>query len=237
VEESLKPVFILIRPQLGENIGAVARVMKNFGLYDLRIVSPRDGWPNKAAQSMAVGAIDIIEQAKIFDCLPEAIEDINTIYASTARKRDLNKQVVCSHDIASELSNGAGKIAILFGPENSGLSNEDLTRSNKIITIPVNQNFSSINIAQAAGIIAYEISQLYEDVSFVPNQASEIATFTELNNFFVYLERELEKNSFFQVPEKKPGMTNNIRSIFTRIDKLSSQEVRTLMGIIKSLTR
>lgn len=218
--------IILDSPQMGENIGAVARVMHNFALSDLRIVTPRDGWPNQKAVDMAAGGAEIIHNAKIFDSIEEAIADLNYVYAATARSRDMVKETVSPAEI--EL---VGKTGFLFGRESSGLSNHAIMLSSKIVTIPVNPEYSSINIAMSAGIICYEISKLK-----LPPAAEEgFATKDEVAGFIKHVETELDKTNFFSVARKKPGMMINFSNIFTRM-KLTSQEVRTLRGIIRCLS-
>ena len=227
-------IIILVEPQLGENIGAVARVMKNFALSDLRIIKPRDGWPNKKANIMAVGAVDIIEAAKIYDDLPAALEDVEKLYAMSARVRALNKKFINLHNFYKECENPA-KTAIMFGRENNGLSNEEISYAQKVITINTS-NFSSLNLAQAVGIFCHGYyEKLYQTDKIVKNNDAN-ATYAELNNFLQHLEAELDKKQFFRVEEQKPSMLNNMRSIFNKAN-LSSQEVRTLRGMNESLTK
>ena len=227
--------IILIRPQLGQNIGAVARAMKNFTTSNLRIVAPRDPWPNAKADELAVGAIDILKNAQIFEHLTDAIKDLNLIYGCSARQRFLNKEVIYPEEFAGEYS-PVHKIGILFGPENNGLSNEDLSYINKIITIPVNPQFQSLNIAQSAIIILYELFKKQNNQNNRPQLDIELAEAEEITGLFEQLEQELDNTHFFKVPEKKEGMINNIRSIFKRINNFSSQDVRTFRGIIKALS-
>ena len=219
--------IILIKPQMGENIGATARIMLNFGITDLRIVSPRDGWPNDKAIEMSAGAKDVIKNAKIFDNTEEAIADLQYVYATTARKRDMQKDIVEPKEV--EIN---GKTGIMFGPERSGLENSDLVFADKLISIPVNDEYSSINLAMSVGIICYEIGQQ----SFVKDRSQrELAEKSELQSMFEYLDEELTQKNFFQVAEKKPNMMNNIITMLNRAE-LSSQEVRTLRGILRALS-
>lgn len=224
-----KPSIILVSPQMGENIGAAARAMKNFGLFDLRIINPRDGWPSEPADAMSVGAINIIKEAKIFRDVQSAIGDLEYIYAATAAPRDMNKNYVLLKDIKPD----AKKIGILFGRESSGLSNEEISHANSILTIDTDPEFSSLNIAHAVAVIAYEFfkKQQRQDLS----NAQELATKEELEYFFEHLIGGLDDKGFFKVPEKKPLMTQNIRAIFNRIDNLSKSEINTLRGIVSSL--
>ncbi len=228
-----QPIIILDSPQLGENIGAVARVMMNFGLFDLRIVNPRDGWPSSGAIAMAAGAEGILENAEIYDDYNKAISDIQVLYATTARKRNINKKLITPKESVQELANIKGKKAILFGPERTGITNQNIIMADRLISIQVNPEFSSINLAQSVGIWCYEwfSSQRLE----VGGQKSGIATKSELESLFGHLERELDKSNFFKSPEKREKMIHNIRSMLLRA-QLSGQEVRTLRGIIRSLT-
>lgn len=216
---------------MGENIGASARAMKNFGLSDLRIVTPRDGWPSKPAEAMSVGAIDIIQNAKIFKDVPSAIADLEYIYAATAAPRDINKEYILSKDLKPNSS----KTGIMFGRESSGLSNEEISYANSILTIDTDPEFSSLNIAHAVAVVAYEFfkKQVREDLS----NSQELGTKEELEYFFEHLISSLDEKNFFKVAEKKPIMTQNLRAIFNRIDNLSKSEINTLRGIVSCLAK
>ncbi len=231
-------VIILVGPQMGENIGAAARAMKNFGLTKLRIVNPRDGWSNDKALSMAAHASDVIEQAEIYDNLEAAIADLQQLYATTAVARDMNKDYILSKDLAAKHSFDL-KTGIMFGRENCGLTNSEISLANKIITIDTAE-FSSINIAQAVVIICYELFKKQFESSpltaKVGNEQIE-ATQEEIGFFLQHLFSELDKKGFFTVIEKKPRMMQNITNIFKRIDKLSKTEVQTLRGVINSFSR
>jgi len=226
------PVIILVSPQLGENIGACARAMKNFGLNVLRIVSPRDGWPNKKACSAAVGAVDLIESAQIYDNLKDAVADLEFIYATTCIARTMNKEYVLSKELHRNF-NYKIKTGILFGRENCGLTNKEITFANKIITIETDPNFASLNIAQAVLVVCYEIfkSVTRPDLSNI----QDLATKEEIGFFYDHLLNMLDNANFFKIYEKKEAMQRNILNIFSRIDKLSKSEVQTLRGIIKAL--
>lgn len=228
-----KPIIILVAPQMGENIGAAARAMKNFDISELRIVSPRDDWPNQQARSMAVGAVNIVDNAKIYDNLEASIEDIEFLYATSATARDINKNHILSKELPADYP-FEQKVAIMFGRENCGLTNTELTYANKIITINTGE-FSSLNIAQSIIIICYELFSNQLMRADLANE-QDIATKAELGYFFKHLLTELEQKSFFKVPEKKPRMQQNIMNIFTRIDKLSTSELQTLRGIVSSLS-
>jgi tRNA/rRNA methyltransferase len=223
-----KPIIILVAPQMGENIGAAARAMGNFGLSELRIVSPRDGWPNKAATAMAAHALPIVEQAKIYDSLVDAVADCSYVYATTARMREFNKPVIS----AREYPAFTGKTAILFGRENNGLSNEEIALAQGILTIPTHPDCPSINIAQAVLLVAYEWYQQAntQELPVLTPPASQ----QELNGFFEQLETSLDSVFFWKEANKKEKMWQNLRSIFQRAMP-SLQEVQTLRGMLRSL--
>jgi tRNA/rRNA methyltransferase len=227
--------IILVKPQMGENIGAAARIMHNFGLTDLRLIAPRDGWPNQKAIDMASGAAKIIANAKVFDSFENATADLTMLYATTARERDMNKEALTPREFSGELSQNH-KTGIVFGPERSGLENFEVTHCNKILYIPVNPEYRSLNIAQAVAVICYEVSQA-PALQQSPSEAelAEKATKGDYNALFSFLESALDASNFFQVAEKKPKMMDNIRNIFSRLD-LSDQEMRTLRGVLKALT-
>lgn len=228
----MSPIIILVAPQMGENIGATARAMKNFGLNELRIIAPRDGWPNEQARSNAVGAVNIIDNAKIYDSLEECIKDLEYLYATTCIKRVMNKDYVFSQNLNSDYPSLV-KVGIMFGRENNGLSNEEIALANNIITINTTK-FNSLNIAQAVIVICYELfrnSISREDV----HNVQKLATKEEIDHFLTNLFGKLDKTGFFKIPERKPIMQQNITNIFMRINNLSTPEIQTLQGIIKSL--
>ncbi len=224
---------VLVAPQMGENIGAVARAMGNFGLNDLRIVSPRDGWPNEAAIAMAAHAKPIIEQAKIFDNLADAVADCTYVAAATARNRELKKP----HHHSKNWMEFApqNKAALLFGRENNGLSNEEISYAHAIVSVPVDAACPSINLSQSAAILCYEWFQ-YHHTKSITTSLETCAPMQELEHFFDKLEFNLDKTNFWQVAEKKPKMLQNIRTLLMRAQP-NSQEVRTLHGIVKALSR
>jgi len=234
-----KPAIILVSPQLGENIGAAARVMLNFGIDDLRLVTPRDGWPNPKAVDMAKGAKKVIENARVFESLADATFDINHLYATTARTRDMIKPTLTAKKTAQDIishSNSGERSAIMFGPERTGLENEHITLAEAITYIPVAPEYTSLNLAQAVSITCYEWFSAGDDT---PEQIVDIgnlkqASKEELAHLFKHLESELDNTDFFKLPDKRPKMVNNIRNIFSRAN-LTDQEVRTLRGIIRSL--
>lgn len=230
-----KPIIILVAPQMGENIGATARAMKNFNIFQLRIVSPRDGWPNERARNMAVSAVDIIDNATIYDNLEHCIADIEYLYATSSTMRNMNKNYIASNNLSEDYPYNL-KVGIMFGRENCGLQNKEITYANKIININTG-NFSSLNIAQSVVIIGYELFSISQTLP-INNLANEqkLALKGELDYFFEHLFTELHNKNFFKLPEKTPGMKQNIRNIFTRIDKLSKTELQTLRGIISTLS-
>ncbi len=235
-----QPVIILVNPQMGENIGATARVMLNFGLENLRVVAPRDGWPNPKAESMAVHAKKILKKAKVFKTTEEAIKDLQYVYAATARNRYMVKEVVtpkkCSSEIYKKIEKGI-KFGIMFGPERTGLLNEDVVLADSIVTIPVNPKFYSLNLAQSVAIISYELFQKNQKdkASKISYGKSQLASKKEILGFFEHIEEELDKKGFFKTKELKNHMVKNIRSLFLRA-KLTDQEVRTLRGAVRALS-
>jgi tRNA/rRNA methyltransferase len=227
----MPPIFVLVKPQMGENIGATARAMHNFGIKELRIVAPRDGWPNPKALDMAANAKEITEKAEIFDDLESAIADCQYVLATSARRRDINKPGYAPEQATQQQK---GKTAILFGPERSGLTNEDVALADALIHIPVSPDNPSLNIAQAAVIIAYNWFQaeVIENIEEMQDLADKEA----LHGMFDHLEQSLDKSGFFKTNELKSTMWRNIRAMFQRAE-LSPQEVQTLRGIISALTR
>jgi tRNA/rRNA methyltransferase len=236
----LAPVIILVRPQMAETIGAAARAMSNFGLTDLRLVAPRvgangGGWPHGKALDMAAGAEHLVRDAKLFDTLPEALADIHIAYASTARPRDMAKRVLTPEAGAAELQGevSAGRrCAILFGPERTGLENDDLVLADAIITIPTGGDNFSLNLAQAVVVLAY----CWHSAGFTPpaESAQPIAEKAALQGFFDQLEHYLDHVDHFRTADKKPLMWRNIQTIFTRT-RMSAQEIQSLRGVIRAL--
>lgn len=235
------PAVILVDPQMGENIGATARAMYNFGLVDLRIVRPRDGWPNSRAIANASGATPVIERARTFDDVPAAIADLHHVYAATARPRDMVKQVLTPRGAAEQIRENEKRelsSGILLGGERAGLSNDDLVLAKSIITIPTNPSFASLNLAQAALLIAYEWFSTADETphAFVSDFETRPANGHEMNGLFEHLERELSASGFLHPPEKTPTMVRNIRNMLHRAN-LTEQDVRTLRGMIASLAQ
>ncbi len=233
------PVIILINPQMGENIGAAARAMLNFGLIDLRIVAPRDGWPNERAIDMAAGALDQMPEPQIFESLKDAITDLNYTYATTARRRDMVKPIFTPRSAnkdAAERNAQTQAIGFVFGPERTGLSNDDLSLCSAAITIPTNPEFSSLNLAQSVLLIAHEWYSAHDRTpdKVMDSGDSRPVEQEKLEEMLTRLESELEAARFFRDEGLKPTMLRNIRNIFTRAE-LTDQETRTFHGIISAL--
>lgn len=234
------PTIILVNPQMGENIGAVARAMMNFGLRELRLVKPRDGWPNPAAEAMAAHGAEIIHNAKIYETTRDALADLHYVYASTARDRRLNKPLHTPREAMVEVMERRGqgqKIGILFGPERSGLENEDIALSHAIVTVPTDPKHASLNLAQCAVIVGYEWF-CAQDVATPADKQDDkqLSTQDDIHLFFDHLEAALEKTYFFKNDEKKPRMWQNLRATFLRAG-LSAQEVHSLRGIVSALEK
>ncbi len=233
------PAIILVEPQLGENIGTAARAMLNCGLHELRLVRPRDGWPNPKAMAAASGADEVIRNARLFDSTPAAIADLNRVYGTTARHRGMIKPVVTPRQAAVEIRAAGARgerVGVLFGPERTGLLNDDIPLADTVLQVPLNPAYSSLNLAQAVLIVGYEWFQAATDApprQLVTNETRP-ATKAELLNFFAHLEKELDDCGFLRHADKRPVMVRNIRNIFQRAD-LTEQEIRTLHGIVKEL--
>jgi tRNA/rRNA methyltransferase len=237
--DSPQPVIVLVNPQMGENIGATARAMLNCGLSHLRLVNPRDGWPNDRAHAMSSGALDLMPDVQVFTTLGDAIADCHTIYATTARSRDLVKPVMTARSAGVAMHdniNAGQKVAILFGAERSGLSNDEAMMAHTLITIPLNPGFSSLNLGQSVLLLAYEWSQGTFNAPDIttPLGKSNPAPAELFNGFFDRLDRELLTGGFYRVPEMKDIISRNIRSLFSRAQP-TDQEINTLHGVITSL--
>lgn len=234
-----KPSIILIDPQLGENIGMVARAMLNCGLTDLRIVRPRDGWPSETAQRAASGALENGVTVEVFDTTEKAVADCHFVLATTARPRDMIKDVYTARSAAetlAEKSKANQNIAVLFGAERAGLQNEDIALANGIITIPLNPDFTSLNLAQAVLLLAYEWLMTQDKTTakeFISGK-TDIAVQNEIDNFTNRLIEELGKHGFFRSEELRPTIERNLINLFSRMN-LTSQDTQTLHGIISAL--
>jgi tRNA/rRNA methyltransferase len=231
---SRPPAIVLVRPQLGQNIGKAARAMLNFGLTDLRLVAPRDGWPNPDAGPAASGADSVIRQARLFDTVQEAVADCSTVFASTVRRRDLVMPVVAPEEMAERISGSAERSAILFGPERSGLETEEVALAHAIVTVPINPQFASLNLAQAVILLAYEWSKR-SDLAVPPAKELEPrAPHGELEGLIAQLDEELEAKGYFHPPSRTRATRNTLRTIFTKTG-WSSREVKAVRGIIRAL--
>jgi tRNA/rRNA methyltransferase len=247
------PAIILVKPQLGENIGFAARAMANFGLTDLRLVAPRDGWPNDKAHAAAAGASFLVDQARVYPSVEAAIAELNFVLAATARPREMVKAVFSPESAASELKqreHRGERTGILFGPERSGLDNDTIALADAILTAPVNPDFASLSLPQAVLLFGYEwlkgesgVPPLGRATQF-DGPAQEGITFpdtrpatrAELFALFAHLEAELDRTGFLYPAEKRPSMVRAIRNMFHRMG-VSEQDVRTWRGIVASLTR
>ena len=230
--------FILVNPQLGENIGACARALKNFGFSNLNIVAPRDPWPNTKAKMTSVGAYNIIQKVKIYKNVSDAVKKFDLIFASTARKRDVNKKHISIINFVKLLSKHKNSnIGIMFGPEASGLSNHDLSLSNFIIQIPTSKKLTSLNLSHAVIVICYEIYKSLNLSEFKKEKVlTKLTSKSSIKNLIKYLEEMLDKKKFFKPLEKKKSMILNINNIFGRLE-LSDKELRILFSIFSSLNR
>jgi tRNA/rRNA methyltransferase len=230
------PVIILVRPQMGENIGAAARVMANFGLSELRLVAPRDGWPNPKAEALAGHATATIAQAALYDTASDAVADRHFTLAASARDRAMQKPVVTPEEAAPLLKRAierGQKVAILFGPERTGLENEELVSADAILTIPTSQEYPSLNLSHAVGLMAYEWSKASARAREDKNDHAP-ASKEQLEGMFAQLEEALKRREYFKAEGKKPYLWRNIRTTLTRA-AMSAQEVQTWRGIIRAL--
>lgn len=234
------PCVILSQPQLAENIGATARVMANFGLADLRLVAPRDGWPQERAWACASGATWPLDKAKVFDTLQDACADLQRLYATTARPREVQLPIITPREAAAQLHEAVNEglaTGLLFGGERAGLETQDIALCQAIVTIPIDPRFRSLNLAQAVAINAYEWRTASADrppPAF--REGPPAADQAMLAGLYGQLEGELEAAGFFHPPEKRPSMVRNLRAIFARA-LLNDQEVRTLRGVITALSK
>ena len=228
------PAIVLVRPQLGENIGKAARAMLNFGLTEMRLVSPRDGWPNPEAGPAASGADLVLEQAKVYESLADAVADCAPVYATPVRKRGVTKPVVTPAEAASEMHAAQGRTAILFGPERSGLETDDVAIARSILTVPINPEFGSLNLAQAVILVAYEWSRGQALAQPPAVDLDPPAPQFELDGMIDQLEAMLDGAGYFFPPDRVPATRRTLRTMLTK-PGWNSQEVRTLRGILTSL--
>ena len=235
------PAMVLVRPQMGENIGAAARAMWNFGLDHMRVVSPRDGWPNPAAVAMASGAGRLLDEASLCADLPEALGDCDFVFATTARDRDLTKPVfspeAAMQDAAQRIAAGQ-RVAVLFGPERAGLENEDIARANAIISVPVNPEFPSLNLAQCVLLTAYEWRRATTEAEArtVEMAGTDWATQTEVEKLAEHYEGRLTEAGFFFPETKAEGMKRTLRNLWSRMP-LTRADVQVFHGVLRQMVR
>lgn len=241
MNDFISPAIILSAPQLGENIGACARAMANFGLTDLRIVNPRDGWPNPRADAMAAQARAVITSASIYGSVQAAVGELRLVFATTARDRSMAKPVLTPSEAARRLREAAANgiaSAVLFGNERAGLTNDEVALADCVITIPTAPGFSSLNLGQSVLLVGYEWFKAGDSTpaESIDHGPAQPAPREELIRLFEHLEDELEKGGFLYPPGNRAGMVRNLRNILHRA-RLTDQEVRTLRGVIVALTK
>jgi tRNA/rRNA methyltransferase len=234
------PVVILVRPQLADNIGAVARAMGNGGLFELRLVAPRDGWPQERAWRNASGADRILDALTVHDSVASATADLHHVFATCPRPRHIIKPVLTARGAAAELREICGRnlrTGILFGPERAGLDNDDMAEADALVRFPLNPGFMSLNLAQAVMVMAYEWWSAADETPprVLMTNETKIANKGELDNFLSHLIAELDESGFLRNQPKRPGMVRNIRHLFQR-GEVTSQELRTLHGIVTELS-
>ena len=229
-----KPVIVLVRPQLGQNIGKAARAMLNFGLAEMRLVAPRDGWPNPEAGPAASGADVVLEEAQVFETVQDALTDCSLVFASTVRRRDLVMPVIRPEEMADRIAGSPERIAILFGPERSGLETEEVALANAIVTVPINPEFASLNLAQAVILLAYEWSKRSELAQPTAKELEAPAPHGELQGLIEQLNEELDTKGYFHPPSRTQATKNTLRTIFTKTG-WSSREVKAVRGVIRAL--
>ena len=227
--------FILVRPQIGENIGSVARAIKNFNIKHLRIVNPKCSWPNHKAQATSVGAKDILKAAKIYKSVEKSVGDLDIIFASSSRIRKVNKKIIPVSNLKTKIKKGA-KIGILFGPESSGLTNDEIICADFLVKISTNRKFTSLNLSHSAIIFCFELFQHFSKKKdkFKTSYKSLIAKKSEVKKFLNFIIQGLDKKGFLQPDHKRQSMIRNISNIFHR-SNLSEQEIRILLGVFSTL--
>ena len=227
--------FILVRPQIGENIGSVARAIKNFNISKLRIINPRCEWPSQKALATSVGAKDILKSTKIYNSIEKSIGDLDIVFACTSRIRKVNKKIISILDLKKKIKKKQ-KMGIIFGPEASGLSNDEINNADYLVKIPTNKKFSSINLSHSAIIFCFQLFQYFSNKKTVynSNYKSPVAKKTEVNKFLNFIIDGLDKKGFLQPNHKRKSMIRNINNIFHRLN-LSEQEIRILLGIFSTL--
>lgn len=236
-----QPAFVLVRPQMGENIGSASRAMLNFGLDRMRLVSPRDGWPNPKAVAMASGSGRVLDEAQVYESIVEAVADCSYVFATTARPRGMTKPVVTPEramEQAREMIAKGEKVAVLFGPERAGLENDDIAVANSIVTVPVNPEFASLNLAQCSLLMAYEWRrQTVESVAETVELAGhDWATAIEVEKLVQHYEERLDEAGFFFPETKADVMKTNLRNLWSRM-RLTRADVQILHGVMRQMVR
>ena len=227
--------FILVRPQMGENIGFVARAIKNFNITKLRIVDPRCNWPSQKALATSVGANDVLKSSKIYNSVNKSIADLRVVFASTSRIRKVNKKIISILDLRKKIKKKQ-KIGKMIGPEASGLTNDELNCANYLVKIPTNRKFSSLNLSHSAIIFCFQLFQHFSNKKVIYNSTykSSVAKKSQVNKFLDFIINELDKKGFLQPDHKRKSMIRNINNIFHRLN-LSEQEIHILLGIFSTL--
>lgn len=239
--DKAQPAMVLVRPQMGENIGGAARAMWNFGLDRMRVVAPRDGWPNEKAVAMASGAGRLLDEVMLCESTAQAVGDCAFVFATTARQRGLTKPVV-SPERAMQMAAGmiaeGQKVAVLFGPERAGLENDDIARANAIISVPVNPEFASLNLAQCVLLVAYEWQRQVGEVAHeaVEMGKTDWAEAIEIEKLAEHYEQRLEQAGFFFPAPKAEGMKTNLRNLWSRM-RLTRADVQMLHGVMRQMVR
>lgn len=236
----IQPQMVLVEPQMGENIGAAARGMWNFGLRSMRLVAPRDGWPNSSAVAMASGAGAVLDDAQVYGSTAEAVEDLHYVFATTARPREMAKTVmtpVAAARAAHDMMAAGQKVGFLFGRERTGLETNDVVRANAIVTVPVNPRFASLNLAQCVLLMSYELRKVVDETAEAAFHTgkSDVATAGEVDRMVTHLVEELDDASFFFPENKRVSMMTNLTNLFQRAP-LTDQDVRTMRGVIRALS-
>jgi len=230
------PLIVLVRPQLGENIGKAARAMLNFGLTELRLVEPRDGWPNPSAGPAAAGADVVLERARVFATLAGAVSDCAHVYATTVRKRGVTKPVLTPEEAGRAIRSERGRSALVFGPERSGLETDDVALARAIVTVPVNPAFGSLNLAQAVILCAYEWSKLADLVQPTAEELLPPAPQAELEGMIAQFDELLESRDYFRPPSRAAATRRTLRNMLTK-PGWNHLEVRTMRGVLSALAR
>lgn len=239
--ETRQPAFVLVRPQMGENIGAASRAMWNFGLDRMRLVSPRDGWPNPSAVAMASGAGRLLDEAQLVETTAQAVEDCDLVFATTARMRGLTKPVYSPEqamkEAAERIAQG-GKVAVMFGPERAGLENSDVALANALINVPVNPEFPSLNLAQCVLLCAYEWQRASSEIEAlrVEMAGAEWASGIEVEKLAEHYEDRLTEAGFFFPEHKAESMKLTLRNLWSRMP-LTREDVKTLHGVMRQMVR